>query len=880
MPRLRPRLLAEAAAALCAALSAGALAAQSPYLVADLTQGQESPGNLPPSQFARMGDRVLFLFTDEQNGTEPWTSDGTAIGTSLIADLCPGPSCHSSYTSVATDGVQGFFIVEAPFQGDGTQELWRTDGTTTGTYRLQRSRSFVLLGTSPAGFIFVAFEPGRFTLWKTDGSVGGTVALASLPGLPGGAERLEERLLFFLPVQTGLELWATDGTASGTLLVRAFADFVLFDRPELVALGEIALFGVSDANGIRTLWRSDGTPAGTYEVFDVTPERIVPTDSQAFFFRSGQALELWRTDGSAAGTRKLREFVLDASSPHAPLGVSGDELFFPADDGAVGLEPWRSDGTAAGTWRIRDVCPGPCSSYPGAIATGLGGVFFGADDAVHSREPWFTDGTTGGTTLLADTVEGEFHGDPTGLGFVGGRALFVADESTLWSSNGTPSSTQSLPELPGFLPQPLKFIALDSVVLFPLVHFADSGFRLWQSDATAGGTHEIARLSGVGARSSRPDSLLSFREPAYGRERTYFRTYFLAYDEFGFSRTLYRSDGTQAGTETVDVDPLGEAFAVRLGATSAHLFVEALPSRLFAGDGTSFAEVFDGSRPVEATEWGDLAGDLVFTTYPEGLWKSDGDPLGTELLAELSTSPADGGRGYFVLLPGGRLAFPAVEFPSSGFWSTDGTAGGTMQLFENASLNAANEQDWAALGGSLFFLDYESRLWRSDGSVGDPTLLIDIDEDVTSRQPVQMTAAAGRLFFSEADAAHGEELWVTDGTAVGTHMLVDVWPGAGGSYPRELTAAGDRLYFSADHPTYGRELWVTDGVSAELVVDLWRGSARASRTRCWLRAARSSLPPAMALMVTSSGGAMAPGRGRSSFPRSPSDRALPILARS
>src|SRR6187397_2106054 len=62
----------------------------------------------------------------------------------------------------------------------------------------------------------------------------------------------------------GAELWKTDGTAAGTVLV---ADV----RPgaqssalrELTALGNVLLFAADSGSGGSELWRSDGTSAGT-----------------------------------------------------------------------------------------------------------------------------------------------------------------------------------------------------------------------------------------------------------------------------------------------------------------------------------------------------------------------------------------------------------------------------------------------------------------------------------------------------------------------------------------------------------------------------------------------------------------------------------------
>src|SRR5262245_46752916 len=65
---------------------------------------------------------------------------------------------------------------------------------------------------------------------------------------------------------------------------------------------------------------------------------------------------------------------------------SGGQMYFTADDGIHGDELWRTDGTAGGTSLVADICPGSCSSEPGAFAVLGGRVFFHADDGVHGPE--------------------------------------------------------------------------------------------------------------------------------------------------------------------------------------------------------------------------------------------------------------------------------------------------------------------------------------------------------------------------------------------------------------------------------------------------------------------------------------------------------------
>src|SRR5688572_30646344 len=129
--------------------------------------------------------------------------------------------------------------------------------------------------------------------------------------------------------------------------------------------GGVAVFGGSgyftatdSANGLE-LWKSDGTSDGTVMVKDINagPDSSDP----AYLTHVGGALlfgartathnqELWRSDGSAEGTAMVRDINPgpDFSDPSFPILV-GNNLLFAAAHAETGWELWTSDGTEDGT---------------------------------------------------------------------------------------------------------------------------------------------------------------------------------------------------------------------------------------------------------------------------------------------------------------------------------------------------------------------------------------------------------------------------------------------------------------------------------------------------------------------------------------------------
>jgi ELWxxDGT repeat protein len=133
----------------------------------------------------------------------------------------------------------------------------------------------------------------------------------------------------------------------------------------LTAVNGVLFFRDYNPDTARSeLWRSDGTAAGTVVVRDfgvpnagLYPELLAPVGGTLYFvaWDPTHGGELWRTDGTAAGTTLVKDIRGgDAgSTPQHPLAVGGT-LYFVADDGQNGYEVWASDGTPAGTVRLTD----------------------------------------------------------------------------------------------------------------------------------------------------------------------------------------------------------------------------------------------------------------------------------------------------------------------------------------------------------------------------------------------------------------------------------------------------------------------------------------------------------------------------------------------
>lgn len=403
-----------------------------PQLVADIRPGAASS---VPRYLTALGKTLFFSADDGTSGVELWRSDGTAAGTSRVADLRPGLKGDATTPPASSypNGLKaiGRMLVFAADDGYG-QELWVSDGSTAGTRRIadinriptgtRRSGSsfpgdFVASGRS---ILFAADDGihGR-ELWQTDGSAAGTTLLADIRAggkasgsNPAGLTALGRRAVFFSAFDdsSGRELWRTDGSAAGATRITDINPGSSSSNPRaLVAAGNSLFFSADDGLTGSELWRSDGTTDGTNRVADIRPGRkgsnpsnlTVVRDRLLFFANDGiTGNQLWRSDGTATGTVPVAKVPLPRS-----VTAAGDSLIF-----STRTRLWRSDGTAAGTAPMgRFNSGGKGKLIPPTWLTAIGPtLYFDGTLAPSGKELWALalsgplrgDGGSGGVARL------------------------------------------------------------------------------------------------------------------------------------------------------------------------------------------------------------------------------------------------------------------------------------------------------------------------------------------------------------------------------------------------------------------------------------------------------------------------------------------------
>lgn len=651
----------------------------------------------------------------------------------------------------------------------------------------------------------LAFEAPLNQLWVTNGTSSGSRHLKTFFGEISELTAVGTTLFF--SVDDGLhgtELWKTDGTPVGTVLVRDVSAGQAASWPSrLTAVSDALYFTADDGVHGRELWRSDGTASGTQLVADIAPgtQGSDPGELTAWgrliaftAATPGFGRELWTSGGLAATTQPVRDIHSGSSdSSPANLRVFGSDLYFSANDGTRGHELWKSDGTTGGTTLVRDIAAGHTGSSPREFSIFGNQLVFTADDGIHGRELWKTDGNDSGTSLIADLNFGRDSSDPEGFVVAGGLLFFAADDGIhgreIWKSDATNAGSVMLRDLePGeFGSGPTDLTVLNNSVYFVA----------W--DSING--RELRITDGTPERTGLLNNLAPGRASAFFNRQALWKLngnlLFASIDEQNIDH-LWITDGTPLGTARLGVAP-----PTTLGAAPSDLIV--------LGNEVIYAAT-DAVRGRE-------------------LWISNGTEIGTRLLADLNPGLADSSASQPVLVDGSVFFIAETKDYGQELWKTNGTSSGTTLVADIRPGSASSViRSLTAVGSTLFFVADNGvlgpELWKSDGTSSGTVPVVDLRIGSEGSNPEQLTALNGTLFFTANNGVVGKELWASNGTAAGTALVLDVRPGAAGSTIQELTTHAGMLFFTADNGSQGREIWKSSGTTATTsqIIDLRTGS--------------------------------------------------------
>lgn len=749
-----------------------------------------APAGSNPIRFTRVGNFFLFTATDSIHGSELWSTDGTAAGTQLVADIKPGPQ-SSNLGPFTVVGDRMFFGAD---DGTNGQELWVSDGTTAGTHLVanltpDHVSSGVGLGVAWNGRLVVqlARTGEQAQLWRSDGTLQGTTAITQLTLTGGGGFGLDmvvfgSRLYFvYSDGVTGEELWSTDGTAAGTREVADIRQGAAGSAPfDLRVIGSSLYFAADDGVHGTEPWVIASDGAQPQLVADLQPGAGGSGLGTTYALNGAAYVSVASSQGTE-GTYRLTPTGAERIGPYADKVVVASDRLYLFVNKLPGLELWISDGSAGGTHIITTIGTQDAGA---AVAFALGSrvMFVNAFPGSDLNELWTSDGTVAGTFKI-DLPDAIVALTPSA------STMFATNDARLYFAT-LPYPQQS--QVPGVITQ-----------------------TLWSSDGTQAGTVKIAEglfiEDGLSVVDGKPFVSARIKVGGVGTE-------------------LYTTDGT-AGSLTLlkdintDVVTAGAALHGGIVAGASYYFSANANEDvwgLWRTDGTDAGTVrLTGPSVSVSSEFAQLGTRVLFAGHTDATgfepWISDGTPQGTAPLADLSPGPFSSMSTCHPppVVHGRALINIFLETTGLYVYATDGTLAGTQPLFSPGTPFATAPQlcEFAVYGGDLYFA-LGNEIWKTDGTLAGTSQVY--ASSLQNFNPHNFAESNGLLYFIALDGSR-RQLWRTDGTAPGTQQVTQLTKDPADFH--NFTPLGAFTLFRADCGG-GPEcsLYRTDGTAAGTVL--------------------------------------------------------------
>ncbi len=423
-----------------------------------------------------------------------WRTDGTTAGTVEIIRFPKGGNAPS-ITELISSGTTVFLAT--PFN-----EIYRSDGTNAGTVKISDGIAI----SDSSNFTVAAERNGELYIAHTSG-----LALINSQGI----QNLLQRTNTGVPINVNNEIYHVAGNlvkasgAAGPQFLKSFER----TATSVANVNGTLYFVADDGTSGAELWKSDGTTAGTVLVKDIWPgtfgsyPRYLTNVNGTLFFSAKDntnGTELWKSNGTAAGTVIVRDIASGSVGSYPrELTAAGNVLYFSADNRVNSFELWRSDGTASGTVMVQDINPGIPSSFPSYLTyvNSLPNptLFFSAATA-NGRELWSTLVATNFTSPVLDIQPGSGDSNPRYMTEVAGTVYFAATSAAgreLWRTNGSAGGTSQVRDIVAGTnsSSPSRLINFNGTLYFA-ANDEMMGDQLWKSNGTAIGTVPIQNPDG------------------------------------------------------------------------------------------------------------------------------------------------------------------------------------------------------------------------------------------------------------------------------------------------------------------------------------------------------------------------------------------------
>ena len=806
-------------------------------LVKDLDTRPGNPRGIP-DHLTSLGASVAFAIRTEQRHTsELWTSNGTAAGTRMLADL--DPTGVSDAVPLGSVGGRAIVLTSASSSGRTTSTLWSAGEGPGDVTRLLDGGAVLgsLFAPAAPGLLLVASvdAPAAAQLVRTDGTVAGTRVLAAFPvsGTDLAWSLTTAGTRVFMQSRSG-PLWVSDGTTAGTRQVASVTDA----KPGMLGFkGGIAFVGSQTAGSPASVWWTDGTSTGTRSLTSLngTVLELGQLGNRLYWVQSDATYgqELWESDGTAQRTRRLtnlpnpKAFVENPHLYHHRLLLQASGLWMLDLSDGSGTHGWwtlKPGQTSPRRWKN---CPGGCPSridVERVVSLGKRVVYFGGAGAA-ANATFSSDGTPAGTRKLPVTG-GE---TPLSLWTLAEDKLFLFSATNLWVTDGVTT-------VPLIATTPQMYVAT-RVGSRWWIGMAD---QLWSSDGTLAGTRQVMAPSTATASSDLlPVTTVGSTLILCGQQSTSIGTWALSGDQLtelpipfpnclrmldapelggviapGFpqpDRELWVTDGTPVATQRLDLPSMPpEAWVQdvvhwdgRLIAQVGPLYRQTEPTGFYRRDSFGWVPwLATGNSSIWLVDVAVSTPDLFFCT-PGGFWRVRQGASVAEKVGPVSSC----GRWA------ARLGAGVVSADTYGH-NVRCVSGGTCSPLP--VIGPTPIIGWLKTGDHIFVVDNGNEsaarsLWRidADGSVhllGPVCGSVDRPDLYTEVHLVDL----GQRVVLACERVDG--VWASDGTAAGTVRVMGTGQptGPAGGSPF-LARSGTQALIRGYDLAHGVEPWITDG---------------------------------------------------------------------
>jgi ELWxxDGT repeat protein len=717
--------------------------------------------------FNTAGDsKLVFVGGSATNGWEISTSDGTAAGTSRVADLTGGTSAS---------GVSAFIspVFTAP----------TTPPPATTALDLYPSRIFV----KGSNFFFSGTNIGTAL----------ATPAGNTPGQPGAGNSA---------ATTSNQLFGGSVSSTGVVSVGAAPIVVINPVGGPATAGQNANptgFSNLDASNF-VFWAGDTTSG------------FEPRFSNGTGAGTGLIADIYILPGGSAFDDSISQIFYDAGT----LGGT-PKTAFAAFAPTTGYEPFLSEGTAATTARIRDVntsvvgtTTNTFNSNPFYFKNVAGSLLFGATNNTPGTgtspstgglgyEIYKSDGTSAGTTILADT----FVGAADGFAVVNNLNQVFGDQFA--------GTTVTLPE----------YAELNGKFLFPGTD-GTTGTQLYAADPVTNTTTLVKQISSLGSNALGGPSQAAQSFVKVGNQVFFIAadgvsartgTNLNTANEGG---ELWVTDGTSAGTNlTFDYGGIGNppttvpADGSRIREITPFAATALYPSGglfFFADDG------FTGLEPCIydiATNTITNLADINTSGPQASSWVNVGKnpPAIINNVVYFSANDGINGTGgaelysYNLALGGSPTRIQVVPAANNPLQSATVTGGSIPQDFQALGTKLIFAAREIGFGFEPFV--YDTTLPVSAGV--NPSRIADLFPGGQGGFVGASAVFNGQVYFPGFSPAFGVELVKTDGVAV--TLAGDIEPGVTSSFPEALRVVNGSLYFVASTFLRGTEAYSLSG---------------------------------------------------------------------